>query len=140
MQKIPVWIEQIALLRAIGSVHLKTGTIDASGKASVISRLDALNAAMSAATDMNQALKRSGESISNEQEAALKISQKFAESVQLNFLGEQLKGDPSHYFNEATLTIEQTLTLQNRLFDRLETLLNQRVASFNFTMKLIIFH
>ena len=63
IQKIPVWIEHLAVLRGSGAASMKAGAIEFEGKAALISRLDALAVAMTSATEMDEALKRAGETV-----------------------------------------------------------------------------
>ena len=138
IQKIPVWIEHLAVLRGIGAAHIKVGAIDFAGKAEIMSRLSALEAAMASATEMDEALKRAGETIVSEQQAAFKESEGFATSARKNLLTESVSGDPSAYFAQGTLAIEKTTAFQKRLHSRLSTLLNDRVSDFNLQRNAIV--
>ena len=138
IQKIPVWIEHLALLRGSGAAHIKVGIIDFSEKAEIVSRLNALEVAMASATEMDEALKRAGEPIASEQQTALKGSQNFAALTRKNLLMESIAGDPSAYFAQGTMAIEKTTALQNRVYQRLSSLLNDRVSSFNLQRNVII--
>jgi methyl-accepting chemotaxis protein len=138
IQKIPAWIEHLAVLRGSGAAHMKAGTIEFAGKAALISRLDALTVAIASATEMDEALKRAGETIAAEQQAALKESQDFAGSVRKNLLGESVSGDPISYFSQGTSAIEKTIALQNRLHSRLSDLLGDRISMINLQRNSII--
>jgi methyl-accepting chemotaxis protein len=138
IQKIPVWVEHLAVLRGSGAAYMKTGSIEFAGKAALMSRLDALEVAMASVTDMDEALKRAGETISPEQQAALKESQNFEASVRKNLLAASVSGDPSAFFAKGTLAIEKAINLQIRLQGRLSTLLRERVSNLNLQRNSII--
>lgn len=138
IQKIPVWIEHLALLRGAGAGYIKSGSIEFKGKAALISRLDGMQAAINAVTDSNEALKRSGETIGAEQQRALAASQGFADTVRKNLLGDTVSGDATNYFSQGSIAVEQALTLQNHLQDRLSTLLKEKVTGLHAQANLLI--
>jgi methyl-accepting chemotaxis protein len=138
IQKIPVWTEHLAILRGVGAGYIKSGTIEFAGKAMLISRLDGMLAAITAVTENNEAMKRAGVSVVNEQQAALKASQDFAVTVRKNLLGESVSGDASAYFAEGTLAIEKTIALQVDLQNRLTSLLNARTSTLKLQRNLIL--
>lgn len=138
IQKIPVWIEHLAVLRGSGAAYMKTGSIEFAGKAALMSRLDALVVAMASVTEMDEALKRAGESISLEQQAALKESQEFESSVRKNLLTASVSGDPNAFFAQGSLAIEKAINLQIHLQKRLSTLLSDRVSNLNLQRNSII--
>ncbi|WP_295751993.1 methyl-accepting chemotaxis protein [Undibacterium sp.] len=139
IQKIPVWIENLAILRGMGAGFIKSGNIDFSGKATLISRLDGLRNAIAAATEMDAALKRAGETMSAEQQLALKASTDFAATVRKNLLGENIEGDASAYFAQASLAIEKTVLLQTHLQNRLNSILSERISALTLQRNLTIF-
>ena len=138
IQKIPVWIEHMSVLRGVGAAYIKTGSIDAAGKTVLLSRLDAIAEAVNAATAMNDALKRAGESIVDEQAIAIKANEDFVADVRINLLGENVSGDPMRFFDKGTQAIEKAIALQMRLNDRLSSILDARVSSLGLQNKLFI--
>ncbi|MFZ6773789.1 methyl-accepting chemotaxis protein [Undibacterium sp. SXout7W] len=137
IQKMPVWIEHVALLRGLGAGYLKSGTLNFDDKAKLVSRLDALQAAMTGIKEMEAPLKRAGETILDEQNIAMESSQQFAGLVATNLLGEAVSGDASAYFEQGTRTIEKAILLQTKLHDRLSTILRERAASLTLTRNII---
>ena len=138
IQKLPVWIEQLALIRGLGAGYIKSGTITVADQAKILSRLDALQASMASVTEMDDAMKRAKESISTEQQAAIEASQNFANTVRKNLLGEAVTGEAVAYFNEGTVAIDKAIVLQLRLQDRLTTLLKERIASLSLRRTVIL--
>lgn len=137
IQKIPVWIENLAFLQGIGAGHLKTDTIDFDAKSGIVSRLDALTVALDAVLEMDEVLKRAGETISAERQAAVKMTQNFSVLARQNLLGESINGDASAYFLAGTSAIEKTVVLQVGLQNRLTTLLSARVRTLQLQKNLI---
>ncbi|WP_423709793.1 methyl-accepting chemotaxis protein [Undibacterium sp. WLX3042] len=125
--KIPTWIEQVALLQGLGAGYIKSGTIDFSGKAAIISRLSALQSAIKAVNDLEQQLKRAGEIVPAEQQASIKASEDFAALARQNLLGDTVSGDAGSYFEQGTQAIEKAVRLQQQLHQRLNDLLSERV-------------
>jgi len=138
IQKIPVWSEQIALLRGLGAGFIKSKTMDFKDKAGIVSRLDALQTAISEVRELEGPLQRAGEAIPPEQQAAIEASKQFAEAGKQNLLSENITGDAKTYFDQGSLAIEKTLSLQKNLEQRLSTLLEKRVNDLRFSRNLII--
>ncbi|MFZ6749230.1 methyl-accepting chemotaxis protein [Undibacterium sp. Ren11W] len=139
IQKIPVWIEHLAILRGVGAGFIKSGNIDFSGKVALISRLDGMLSAIAAVTEMDEALKRAGETLSSEQQLAVKTSIDFAAVVRKNLLAESIVGEASAYFAQGTIAIEKTVLLQTHLQNRLSSILTDRISALKLQRNLIIF-
>ncbi|MDE2428896.1 MAG: cache domain-containing protein [Burkholderiales bacterium] len=137
-QKMPAWIEHMAVLRGIGAGLIKSGSIELDGKLKVNSRIDALQVDYNSVTAMEDALKRAGESISTEQQAAIEASKNFSELARKNLLGESVNGDGNTFFNQGTAAIESTVALQRKLQDRLSLLLQERVDHKTFLRNMML--
>ncbi len=139
MQKIPVWLEHIAVMRGIGAGHIKVGSINISEKTALFSRLDAAMAAMAAVTETDAALERAGEQISTEQKNAMKASEDFAANVRNSLLGDAINGDASAYFASGTNAVEKNISFQLRQQNRLTDILNDRIEALDRQRHIIIF-
>ncbi|MFZ6656305.1 methyl-accepting chemotaxis protein [Undibacterium sp. TJN19] len=138
MRKTPGWIEHLALLRGLGATYIKSGTMEFAEKAGIVSRLDALQAAMTAISDMDEALKRAGETPSATQKEALDASLAFAALANKNLLGEAISGDANEFFAQGTLAIEKAVALQKQMHGRLNDLLIQRASALGLYQNMII--
>ena len=137
IQKMPVWIEHVALLRGLGAGYIKSGTMSFNDKAKLVSRLDALQTSMSGIKEMEAPLKRAGEVILDEQSTAMDSSQQFANLATTNLLGENVTGEAAAYFEQGTQTIEKAILLQTKLHDRLSSILRDRAAKLTLTRNII---
>ena len=130
LRKIPDWIEHLALLRGLGASYIKTGSMEFSEKAGVISRLDAIQAAGNAVNELSTALKRhdaaAGAEIAATEQAALEASQAFTELAKKNLLADSLNGDDQFFFQKGTQAIEKMLTQQTQIQHKLKASLTDR--------------
>ncbi|MFZ6719273.1 methyl-accepting chemotaxis protein [Undibacterium sp. Ji49W] len=138
IRKMPVWMENLALLRGVGSTYIKAGSMEAPEKSGMVSRTDALQTAINAVTDMDDALKRAGENIAAPEKDALDASLSFATLAQKNLLGESVSGDASEFFTQGTLAIEKAITLQKYMHGRLNALLQERVNRLDTYRQVIL--
>lgn len=126
LRKMPGWIEHLALLRGLGSTYIKTGSMEFPEKASIVSRLDAIQAASIALTDMDEAIKRASLSMGDAEQATLDATRAFSELARKNLLGESITGDASAFFAQGTQAIEKALALQTQMNGKLGQLLTDR--------------
>ena len=139
IQKLPLWVEQIALLRGMGAGYIKSKTMTLTDKALVAARLDALRTGQDAMNDAQGPLQRANETIPPEYTQAINASKEFAASAQKNLLSEEVSGDAVEYFTQGTNAISKALDLQLVLTTRLHTLLADRVDQLQLTKRLIFF-
>ena len=138
LQKLPIWIEQIAQLHGMGAGYVKSKTMLPADQAAVTARLDALQTALDAVDQSQGPLQRAGEIIPPEAALAIKASQEFAALSKKSLLSEEVSGDANMYFEQGTNAINKALALQKVLTSRLHLLLEQRVHQLQ-TSKLVIF-
>jgi len=137
IQKLPVWIEQIAQLRGVGAAYIKSKNMPPDGKARVAARIDTLLMAQEAMDNLRGSLQRSGEAFPAEQAVAIQASQDLIASARKNLLGEEIIGDANIFFEQGTATINKALQLQEGLSTRLHTLLRQREGRLGFIKHLM---
>jgi len=126
MRKLPVWIEHLALLRGLGASYINTGTMEFPEKAGIVSRLDALQAAMNSVADLDEAMQRAGLNVAAAEQAAFEASQAFGALARKNLLAESINGDANAYFALGTLAIEKALALQTQMQGKLSGMLADR--------------
>jgi len=127
LQKLPVWIEQMAQLRGIGAGFVKSKTMQQADRFALAAHLDTLRMSQDAVDDLQGALQRASETLPPELAQALTASQHFGVTARNDLLGEEVSGDANAYFEQGTLAITKALDLQKVLISRLSMLLEQRV-------------
>ncbi len=137
LRKLPLWIEHVALLRGLGASYIKTGSMEFPEKAGLISRLDALQAAMNGVADLDEAMKRAGVDVSTAEQAAIEAAQTFAALARKNLLAESISGDASAYFAQGTQAIEKTLALQTQMLAKLTGILRDRSSQMDLYQNLV---
>jgi len=138
IQKLPVWIEQIAQLRGLGAGYIRSKNMPPDGKSRVASRIDTLLMSQEAIDNLRGALQRSGETLPEEQAAAIQASQELITSAKKNLLGEDIVGDANAFFEQGTLAISKALKLQESFTERLNILLSERVGRLGFIKHLVL--
>ncbi|MFZ6847992.1 methyl-accepting chemotaxis protein [Undibacterium sp. RuRC25W] len=137
IQKLPVWVEQIAQLRGLGAGYIKSNAMALGDKSLVAARLDALKTAQDAVDDSQGPLQRAGETIPAELTQATDASKAFAVTAQKNLLSEAVNGDAVAYFEQGTNGINKALALQQIMLTRLNLLLEQRLHHLRTSEHLI---
>ncbi|MFZ6687329.1 methyl-accepting chemotaxis protein [Undibacterium sp. SXout11W] len=138
IQKLPVWIEQIAQLRGLGAGYIRSKNMPPDGKSRVVSRIDTLLMSQEAIDNLRGALQRSGETLPEEQAATIQASQELITSAKKNLLGEDIVGDANAFFEQGTVAISKALKLQESFTARLNILLSERVARLGFIKHLVL--
>ncbi|CAN5901445.1 hypothetical protein BH11PSE12_BH11PSE12_09170 [soil metagenome] len=138
IQKMPIWIEQLAILRGMGAGLVKAATVSPAQQAQLLSHVDALQTAITSVTDLDDAVQRAKQAIPAEQQEALEASRHFIQTVRQNLLGESVSGEALAYFNEGTQAIEKAVRLQSGQQDQLANLLKARISTLETRRSLII--
>lgn len=122
------WTEQLGQLRAIGAGVLAKGAPSPEDASGMLIRLPALLYLLSDEQFKSEVLKRNGES-DLDGAAALDASSQFGTTISRIFSETTPQAhDPIAYFAAGTQAIDRVLATQVRVTDRLESLLQERIA------------
>ena len=141
--KLPLWIEEAALIRGKGAGLIRSGQASLTDKASVLAQVQSIEKLLTQVTLTEESLQRSGETLPEEQKAARTETAQFLTLARNAFASEQTSGDASTFFAAGTKTISAVRQLQLSYQKKLEEILEKRVSEQrserNWVMLIILF-
>jgi methyl-accepting chemotaxis protein len=126
VEKMPRWIEHLAVLRGLGAQFLKSNDLSFESKALMYSRMELLRDCINELTHVNGPLQRSGEKILPEQQKAVDASKAFNEIVRTRVIPDDNRIAAAEYFKLGTKSIDTVMEFHGRMLDRLDYLLKER--------------
>ncbi|MBR7782202.1 methyl-accepting chemotaxis protein [Undibacterium luofuense] len=141
--KLPLWIEEAALIRGKGAGLIRSGQASLMEKAGVLAQVQSIDKLLTQVTLTEDSLQRAGETLPDEQKAARSETAQFLSMARTAFTSEQPTGDATSFFDAGTKAIAAVRQLQLSYQAKLEEILEKRVSEQrterNWVMLIIIF-
>ena len=141
--KLPLWIEEAALIRGKGAGLIRSGQASLTEKAGVLAQVQSIEKLLTQVTLTEDSLQRAGETLPDEQKAARSETAQFLSMARTAFTSEQPTGDATSFFDTGTKAIAAVRQLQLSYQAKLEEILEKRVSEQrterNWVMLIILF-